>query len=366
MPRRPSPPPPAADSGAVSVTSDTAALWRAVCQTCREYFLVLDRTGTILSCSRIDEGWDPEEVLGRDIAGLVGPASAPPLREAIEQVFLTGTRRTVDTIVPRSGTAACFSIQLGPLVVGGRTVAVLACCENTLPLRTSERTLQRERTLLRRLLEIQERERQLISYEIHDGLTQYLAGAMLHLQACEFAMAQTTDGRATGGKELREGLRLLRAATDEARRLIGGLRPPALDELGIIAAVESLAADARIDVPRVEFTHRLPAGRLPPDLETTLFRIVQESLSNVRRHAHAQAVTIRLEQAEEGIRVVVTDDGVGFDPAAIPEDRFGVEGIRQRSRLLGGEPTISSRPGQGTTVSVTLPLAGRRGGPDDA
>ena len=91
----------------------------------------------------------------------------------------------------------------------------------------------RDRALLQRLLEIQERERQLVSYEIHDGIAQYLAGAIMHFQAWEAAL-----GDHPGAGELREGMRLLRAAADESRRLIGGLRPPALDELGIVEAIE--------------------------------------------------------------------------------------------------------------------------------
>lgn len=141
-------------------------------------------------------------------------------------------------------------------------------------------------------------------------------------------------------------------------RLIGGLRPPVLDELGIVDAVESLAADARTEVPRVEFTHALPAQRLPPDVETTIFRIVQESLSNVRRHAHAGSVTVRLEQhGSDAVRILVEDDGIGFDPASVADDHFGLEGIRQRALLLGGEPVLTSSPGRGTRVVVTLPLA---------
>jgi signal transduction histidine kinase len=272
----------------------------------------------------------------------------------VQEVFETGEDRSLETTVRGlDGSLNYFSLRLGPVRIAGRTAAAIVCCENIRPLRTSEIALQRERTLLRRLLEIQERERQLVSYEIHDGLAQYLTGAMLHLEACEHAIAD-----AAPSPDLHEGLRLLRAATDEARRLISGLRPPALDELGIIEAVETLAADARTEVARVDFTHSLGPTRLPPDVETTIFRIAQESLSNVRRHAQAGAVSICLEQqGARDVRIVVQDDGIGFDLTTVPDDRFGLEGIRQRARLLGGEPTITSAPGHGTSVTVTLPIA---------
>ena len=332
---------------------DTAALWQAICRISGDYIAVVDRAGTIRFCNRVDDGWSPEQVMGRSMLDFTMPESTERLYGVIEQVFATGSEQAIETSVRRpDGGLNYFSLRLGPVLVDGRTAAILVCCENILPLKTSEKSLQHERNLLRRLLTIQERERQLVSYEIHDGLAQYLAGAMMHLEACEHGLSGSGENR-----ELREGLRLLRAAADEARRLIGGLRPPALDELGIIDAVETLAADARTEVARVEFTHSLPARRLPPDVETTIFRIVQESLSNVRQHAHASTASVRLEQHGAGaVRIIVQDDGIGFDPAAVVADRFGIEGIRQRAWLLGGEPLITSGPGRGTTVTVTLPI----------
>ena len=332
---------------------DTTALWQAVCRVSSDSIAVVDRAGMIRFCNRVDDGWSPEQVMGRSMLDFTMPECTEQLYKVMEDVFTTGKEQGLETTVRRpDGSVNYFSLRLGPVFVDGLPVAVLVCCENILPLKTSERSLQHERNLLRRLLKIQERERQLVSYEIHDGLAQYLAGAMMHLEACEHALGGSGENR-----ELREGMRLLRAAADEARRLIGGLRPPVLDELGIIDAVETLAADARTEVPRVEFTHSLPPQRLAPDVETTIFRIVQESLSNVRRHARAGAVNVRLDQpGANAVRIVVHDDGVGFDPATVADDRFGLEGIRQRALLLGGEPILTSSPGHGTTVSVTLPL----------
>lgn len=330
-----------------------ATLWAAVCEISDDFLVVVDFGGSILFTNRVSDGFAAEQVIGHDVAAFTTPESAARLRESIAAVASTGERRSLETTVRRcDGGLDYFSLALGPVRVEGRVAAVLICCENIVPLKTSEQSLRHERQVLRRLLAIQERERQLVSYEIHDGLSQYLAGAMMHLEAYEHVV-----GDGAGARDLREGLRLLRAAADEARRLIGGLRPPALDELGIVDAIESLVGEARVDVPRVQFDHRLEAGRLPADVETTIFRIVQESLSNVRRHAQAGSASVRLEQEAGGrVRVAVEDDGIGFDTAAVPDDRFGLEGIRQRAQLLGGEATIASLPGRGTTVSVTLPL----------
>lgn len=211
-------------------------------------------------------------------------------------------------------------------------------------------------TVLRRLIEVQERERQLVSYEIHDGLAQYLAGAAMQLEALLHEQGEAASPL------LITALRLVRAAAEESRRLIGGLRPPALDELGIVDAIESLIADARIEIPTVEFTHDLPGERLPPDLETTIFRVVQESLSNARKHSRARSARVALSREGRAVRVVVRDEGRGFDPNAVPDDRFGLEGIRQRCRLAGAEPRIESAPGRGTTIEVTLPVPAANGG----
>lgn len=211
-------------------------------------------------------------------------------------------------------------------------------------------------TVLRRLIEVQERERQLVSYEIHDGLAQYLAGASMQLEA----LLHQEGDRAS--PLLTTALRLVQAAAEESRRLISGLRPPALDELGIIDAIESLVADARIEIPAIEFTHDLPGDRLPPDLETTIFRVVQESLSNARKHAEARSARVSLTREGNAVRVFVRDEGRGFDPENVPDDRFGLEGIRQRCRLAGAEPRIESAPGRSTTIEVVLPIPAAAGG----
>lgn len=346
-------------AAATQAMHNPAALWETVCRVTADYIVIVDRTGNLHFCNRAGDGFTPEHVIGHSINDFTTPESAPQLWQVISEVFETGAERALETTVKTlPGDLIYFSLRLGPIVHEGTTAAVMICCENILPLKNSEMTLRHERHVLRQLLEIQERERQLVSYDIHDGLAQYLAGAMMHLQAIEHAALNGIQPIPTFQRDLDESLRLLRVAVDESRRLIGGLRPPALDELGIADAIESLAVEARAFIPRVDFHHHLGADRLEPPIETTIFRIVQESLSNARKHAEAQAVTITLDQPDQNhVCVVVRDDGIGFDPHHVPEDRFGLEGIRQRARLLGSEAEITSAAGRGTTIRVTLPLS---------
>ncbi len=347
---RPAPEP---EADVAAVLQDPAALWAAVQEASGEYVALVDRAGIIRHCNRVDEGFTRDQVVGHSFIRFTVPESSVALLDALEQVFTTGEVRTLETTVRRlDGTLNYFALRIAPVRRAGRTVAVLACCENIRPLKASEQALTHERNVLKRLLQIQERERQLVSYEIHDGIAQYLAGALMHLQACQHA------GAPEAARELDEGLRLLQAATEESRRLIGGLRPPALDELGLVDAVESLVEEARVEIGAVAFAHHLPGRRLEPQLETTIFRIVQEAITNARKHARAGHLEVELSRTANRVRIVVTDDGRGFDPAAVPEDRFGLEGIRQRSKLLGAEPRITSAPGRGTTIDVTLPVPG--------
>jgi signal transduction histidine kinase len=214
-----------------------------------------------------------------------------------------------------------------------------------------------ETVRLRRLLDIQDRERTLIAYEIHDGLSQYITGAVLHLESCR--PGELPDAVAA---EVDEALRLLRQAAAEARRLMSGLRPPVLEAGGLGEALATLVASAREDIPAATLAFSLDGIQLPPWLETTIFRVVQESLTNARRHAAAGRVDVSVAPIDGGLRVQVSDDGRGFDPDGVPSGRLGLEGIRQRVLLTGGHATITSRPGEGTLVEVVLPIAGGSSG----
>lgn len=214
-----------------------------------------------------------------------------------------------------------------------------------------EQELEQERELLRRLLDLHERDRQLVAYEIHDGLAQEMAAALMHLQSFQHAA-----GSELAGKEFDRGLYLLQKAVQETRRLISGLRPPVLDELGIIAAIEYLINEVRPDIPDVQFEHRTKFDRLAPPLESAIFRIVQEALSNIQAHSGSRRAKVELMELGQHLRLVVRDWGKGFEMANVSKGRFGLQSIQQRGRLLGAKVLIDSAPGQGTSVVVDFPM----------
>ena len=198
-----------------------------------------------------------------------------------------------------------------------------------------------------RTIELQELDRRRIAGDIHDGISQRLVSAWYHLRA---ALATATDPALTA--ELTSAAALLSEALEDSRRAITGLRPTLLDDLGLAAAITSVATG----VPGVEATVELDEVDLAPHVETALFRIVQETLQNVTKHAAARTAAVRLHAKGDWVVLSVSDDGVGFDPETDPgTTSFGLAGIRERAALLGAGVHVRSAPGDGTTVTVRLP-----------
>ncbi len=245
-----------------------------------------------------------------------------------------------------------------------RTEAALKKAHDDLERRVKERTaelsaanaqLRRERQTLEHMLRASDHERQLIAYDIHDGLAQELAGAIMQFQLYEQQKdTQPQDAR----KAFDGGVALLRQGHSEARRLISGVRPPILDESGVVAAIAHLVHDPAFEHgPKVEFRSRVTFSRLAPVAENVIYRIVQEALSNARQHSQSTRIVVSIVQRGDRLRIEIRDEGVGFDPQNVSENRFGLEGIRERARLMGGKCSIRSKPGGGTAVIVQLPLA---------
>lgn len=220
--------------------------------------------------------------------------------------------------------------------------------------RTAE--LTKEQQLLRRLLDLQERDRKLTAFEIHDGVAQLLTGALMKLQTLD---ARKEPLPPTAAELTHEAMQLMEEGNREVRRLIGGLRSPMLDELGIVPALEYLIEEQQRRHPvAIEFRHQLSRPRLAPPLEAALFRIGQESVNNAVRHSRSPRIRVELLSTNGAVRLRVQDWGDGFDPQSIRGERFGLRSIQERARLLGGAAAIQSHPGQGTTITAELPLEG--------
>ncbi len=218
-----------------------------------------------------------------------------------------------------------------------------------------ERRAERRRSeeALRRMNQTLEEETKRLAHEVHDEAGQLIATAQLALADVALEMpASSREGVAKVSRVLDE-------VADQLRRLAHELRPTVLDDLGLLSALEFLSQGVikrtGLDV-RVEGS---TAGRLDPIIETTLYRVVQEAVLNVVKHARARSVIIRVEHGPTHIRCSIRDDGVGFDAGGQPKGPrgLGLLGIGHRVETLGGRLEIRTRPGQGTTLVVGIPVS---------
>jgi signal transduction histidine kinase len=207
------------------------------------------------------------------------------------------------------------------------------------------------RDALRRVVEAQEAERRRLARELHDETGQALTSILLGLKGLEEKLG-ADDSRAAVG-DLRE---LVVSTLQDVRRLAVELRPTALDDFGLAAALERLTETfaEQSGIP-VDFQSTLSSERLPPEVETALYRIVQESLTNVVKHAHATRVSVLLTRKNGSVAAVVEDDGRGFDPSALTDEGFGLVGMRERVAALGGRLEVESSE-RGTTVAAEVPI----------
>jgi signal transduction histidine kinase len=209
------------------------------------------------------------------------------------------------------------------------------------------------RDALRRVVDAQELERRRLARELHDETGQALTSILLGLRTLE----ETLDG--PGPQAAVADLRELVVATlQDVRRLAVELRPKVLDDFGLVPALERLTETfAEQTGIVVRFESGLGAERLPAEVETALYRIVQESLTNIVKHAHARTISIALTRKPGTVAVVVEDDGQGFDPAGVREGGFGLEGMRERVGLLDGRLQVESSEGAGTTLVAEVPAS---------
>lgn len=336
----------------------------------RDYaFYMLDRAGRVESWNAGAErlaGYTAAEVVGRHIALFylpeesrqVGPARilerAAAEGRAVEEGWCRrkdGSRFWAEVLVTalrdREGLLVGYSVVVHDVTERRRHAEVRA-------------------RLLEQVTLAQEEEQRRLARELHDETGQSLTSLLVGLRTLETAPS------IEAAREQMADLRRAAARTlDEVGRLARGLRPAVLDELGLVPAVEQLALDhtqahgVAVDVSAVGFG----AERLPRVVETTVYRVVQEALTNTAKHAGASTASVVLQRRGNVLQAIVSDDGCGFDveatlrtPAAWAH--LGLHGMRERAALAGGTVTIESTPGDGTTIYVRVPVLGGANGSD--
>jgi signal transduction histidine kinase len=207
------------------------------------------------------------------------------------------------------------------------------------------------RDALQRVVDAQEGERKRLARELHDETGQALTSILLGLRSVEEAAGE--ERRRAAVEELRE---LVRSTLQDVRQLAVELRPTALDDFGLVPALERLLATFSESTGIATDLEAPLQERLPPELETALYRIVQEALTNIVKHARATRVSIVLTRKPSSISAVIEDDGVGFELGSVRADGLGLVGMRERVALLGGRLAIESTPDAGTTLLAEVPL----------
>jgi len=212
-------------------------------------------------------------------------------------------------------------------------------------------------TLLARMVQIQEEERGRIALDMHDNLMQLLTGALLESQA---ALERLPADSQAAAKHVAVVQRLLGQIEEEVRKTIHDLHPPLLDLTGLVPAIKRYAKSCKQDwgIPCLVEVQGTPQP-LPPHVEGAIYRVVREALVNVRTHSGAHEARVLLDYRPSSLRVMIFDDGRGFDAEealAEPGEHLGLIGMRERASSLGGHLEIRSVPGQGTVVEVEVPL----------
>jgi two-component system sensor histidine kinase DegS len=211
------------------------------------------------------------------------------------------------------------------------------------------------------MVRIQEEERSRIAADVHDGVVQMMVGGLCELQAAMAHFPHELDSVEAKQNRTRD---LIRDSITELRRVIFDLRPITLDAAGLVPAVESLVKDLQsLFEPRLQFQISGTPCRFASAVEIGAYRIIQEALNNALQHSNSTTVTISVRFSDRTLELVVCDDGQGFsvdEAASIYERSAGLIGMRERARSLGGELTVASAPGQGTTVSARIPCRPQR------
>ena len=315
--------------------------------------MVLDVAGLGLTMALFAQVGDPDFVLDGlwvtvAIGGFVFGLRRILLRIAGALVLIAGYTLAADMGLVRPLAFELLELTDWPvMLVISLVVSVMADRVST----TARRYAALYRAASDRLVSAQEHERERLARDLHDGVGQNLTAVILSLDAAALAEASPQAMR----ESVRRARGLAARALDETHGVAAQLRPARIQLIGLGAAISDLAGSAGVPVDiRFEPTV-LPPGMLEPEREINAFRIVQEALSNAARHSHAEHVAIDAEVRDALVRLVVSDDGVGFG-ASQRGGGLGLISMEERARLLSGDLRVESRAGAGTAVELRIPL----------
>jgi signal transduction histidine kinase len=294
------------------------------------------------------------------------PANHPPMVTFLGVPVAKGGRRYGNLYLcdkvdgaPFDDTDEAFVLTLASFAAGAIETTELLVLEVSRAAAAEQARARRE--LLGRVIAAQEAERARVSRDLHDDVGQALTSVLLGLRLLEDCVADSSGSEkvADVGDRVADLRDLVTDALRRTRRLAFDLRPTVLDDIGLVPALRRLADDLAAHsgiVFALDLAGLAPDERLPPEIETVIYRVAQEALTNVLRHARATTASVTLSARGTDLRVFVEDDGAGFDSALRPEQtHLGIAGMVERAELVGGALQVISKPGGGTVVVLEVP-----------
>jgi PAS domain S-box-containing protein len=321
-----------------------------------------DEAGRFLRWNRnfsLVTGYSDKEISGMHPLDFFGGPDKERVAKEIRATFERGESNVEAAFIAKDGSARDYyftgkriEFSAMPCLIGmGIDISVRKNAEAA-----TEQYARRLQATSRRLLTVQEAERRALARELHDAVGQELTALSLNLTIIDGALPDVTAPKIH--ERLEDSQELLEETTRHLRNIMMELRPPGLDELGLLAALrEHVRQMARRSELAASVTGVEPQPRLTPTEEIALFRIAQEALNNIVKHAHASEVTVTLQQSDHCVVLSVVDDGLGFDTAAKPVlggYGMGTTTMRERAEAIGATLQLQSAPGEGTRVTVEL------------
>ena len=303
------------------------------------------------------------EDLGADGRSCGFPSGHPPMSSFLGVPIRVAGRRFGNLYLAEKRGAPAFDAEDEHLVTtlaafAGAAIEAAMLVGAERELAAAQARSQAQQEMLGRVIEAQEAERARVARDLHDQVGQSLTSVLLGLRLVDRSLSGDHEELADARSHTDEVRALVAQALDEVRQLAFDLRPTVLDDVGLEAAVRRLASDLAerwgLAVPVTVESEETDAD-LRPEIETVVYRVVQESLTNVVRHAQARRASVDVSIGPRVVRAIVADDGVGFEVDDRALGSLGLAGMRERALLVEGEITISSSPGAGATVTLEVP-----------
>ncbi|HLP53276.1 MAG TPA: PAS domain-containing sensor histidine kinase [Chitinophagales bacterium] len=342
---------PARKKAGVSYThmADSEGRWRSIFENMRDTIMTVNRKAVILSINHVQQGFTKEQVIGSSVYNFVPPDRVPFFKKSIAQLIKTGKPFEVeDYIQGPDGTIAWYYSVYSPILDSAGYVR-----EFMIITRNITTMKKAEHSLLTAMFDGQEAERKRVSRELHDGLGQNISAIRLYLLQLEEQCRKMHNGVVS--KVVADMHNLVLKASDEVRAISLNLAPPRLEEFGLIAALEDFCRQVNYTHGlKVKFTPAKLPGRLSPALEMSVYRITQELLTNVIKHAKATRCAVKLAKGDGHVLLIVSDNGKGYNTARRNKG-LGLQNIQARVNVHKGYVVVKSVRAKGTTATIGLP-----------